>query len=96
MREAWPEALTAVVSNATFVVSWQVGLMVLGAFVTCGAWRLLGQRQRQATLREVLSRASAGTVVVYEDGPDGHSVRIWSSDQPDAPSPPSPPSRGSS
>ncbi|MCP9953812.1 hypothetical protein [Actinomadura madurae] len=69
--------------------------MALGVLVSWGGWRLVVQRERQAALREVLSRASARTVVVYEDGPDGQRVRIWASDQPDTPPPPSPPSPGS-
>lgn len=96
LRGAWPEAVAALVSNATFVVSWQVGLVTLEVLVTCGAWRLLDRRQRQAALREVLACVSAGTVVVYEDGPAGQRMQIWSNEQPGTSSASPAPSQGSS
>jgi hypothetical protein len=68
---AWP-VLTATAN----VISWQAAMFTLAALVVVGVLRLCTERQRRQTLLALVTRAPEGTVVMQQDGPEGHAMRL--------------------
>jgi hypothetical protein len=57
------------------VISWQAAAITLAALIISGVMQLLNEWQRRKTIKELISGAQSGTVVVLSDSPGGQTLK---------------------